>query len=198
MSGEEPVAVVAGVGPGNGAALARRFSYVGYALALIARQKANFAALENELDNARGFECDLGDDASVKSTFTRIRNELGEVDVLLYNAGSGVFADVEHITPEQFERAWRVNAYGALLCSPRGDPGHESEGRRRDYLHRGHGIPPGKYTDGRVRTGQSGSTEPRRIHGSQALARRHSRRADHRRRGGGPASNPRGDARQAG
>jgi NAD(P)-dependent dehydrogenase (short-subunit alcohol dehydrogenase family) len=28
-----------------------------------------------------------------------------------------VFADVETITPEQFEQAWRVNAYGALLCA---------------------------------------------------------------------------------
>ena len=49
--------------------------------------------------------------------FAGIRAELGPVAVLIYNAGSGVFADVEHITPEQFEQSWRVNAYGALLCA---------------------------------------------------------------------------------
>jgi NAD(P)-dependent dehydrogenase (short-subunit alcohol dehydrogenase family) len=58
---------------------------------------------------ARGFECDVGDPVSVESTFARIRSEFGEVNVLLYNAGSGVFGDVETITPDQFEQAWRIN-----------------------------------------------------------------------------------------
>jgi NAD(P)-dependent dehydrogenase (short-subunit alcohol dehydrogenase family) len=117
MSADKPVAVVAGVGPGNGAALARRFANAGYAIALLARQRSNFASLENELPGARGFECDVGDEGSVRPTFARIRNEMGQVEALLYNAGSGIFADVESITPQQFEQAWRVNAYGALLCS---------------------------------------------------------------------------------
>ena len=51
------------------------------------------------------------------AAFAAIRRDLGAVDALLYNAGSGVFADVEAVTPEQFEQAWRVNALGALLCS---------------------------------------------------------------------------------
>ena len=28
-----------------------------------------------------------------------------------------MFADIENITPEQFEQSWRVNAYGAFLCA---------------------------------------------------------------------------------
>jgi short-subunit dehydrogenase len=38
-------------------------------------------------------------------------------DTLLYNAGSGVFADVETITPNRFEQAWRVNALCSLVCA---------------------------------------------------------------------------------
>jgi hypothetical protein len=38
---------------------------------------------------------------TVESTFARIRSELGEVNALLYNAGSGVFGDVETITLNQ-------------------------------------------------------------------------------------------------
>ena len=53
----------------------------------------------------------------MKSCFAAVTAEMGEVDTLLYNAGSGVFGDVEAITPEQFEAAWRVNALGAFLCS---------------------------------------------------------------------------------
>ena len=111
------MAVVAGAGPGNGAALARRFSAAGYAVALLARNRDRLDAILVELEGARRYACDVGDAASVEKAFTDIRRDLGAVDVLLYNAGSGVFADVESITPEQFEQAWRVNALGALLCS---------------------------------------------------------------------------------
>ena len=111
------VVVVAGAGPGNGAALARRFAEEGHPVALLARDKDHASALAADVPNARGYACDVGDEASVRTCFAAISAEMGEVDTLLYNAGSGVFAGVETITPEQFEAAWRVNALGAFLCS---------------------------------------------------------------------------------
>ncbi len=117
MTEHEKVAVVAGVGPGIGAALARRFAKAGYAVAMLARNRATLDALEHQIDGARGYQCDVGSADSVAQAFASIRADLGQADVLLYNAGSGVFADVENITPEQFEASWRVNAYGALLCA---------------------------------------------------------------------------------
>ncbi len=111
------VVVVAGVGPGNGAALARRFAVDGARVAMLGRSKERADALAAEIEGAMGYACDVGDQASVKAAFAAIRDELGEVDTLLFNAGSGAFADVENITPEQFEASWRVNALGAFLCS---------------------------------------------------------------------------------
>jgi NAD(P)-dependent dehydrogenase (short-subunit alcohol dehydrogenase family) len=49
---KKPVCVVVGIGPGNGAAIARRFSAEGYAVALLARSGALSAALAGELDDA--------------------------------------------------------------------------------------------------------------------------------------------------
>ena len=119
------VAVVAGAGPGNGAALAHRFADAGYAVALLARHRA-----ATDLSDARCYECDVSIPVSVERAFVQIRAELGEVDVLLYNAGSGVFGDVVSITtPDQFEQAWRVNAYGALLCSQRVISSMKAKGR---------------------------------------------------------------------
>ena len=46
---KKPVAVVAGAGPGNGAALARRFVAAGYAIALLARNRENLDAILGEL-----------------------------------------------------------------------------------------------------------------------------------------------------
>ena len=112
-----PVCAVVGVGPGNGTALARRFAAGGYAIALLARRGALSGALATELDDARAYECDVADAVSVKNTFAHIRADLGEVDVLVYNAGSGSWGSIEEITPEAFEAAWRVNAMGALLVA---------------------------------------------------------------------------------
>lgn len=124
-----PVAVVAGAGPGNGQAIAKRFSAAGYAVALLARDAGKLESLAAEIDNARSYACDVGNEASVERAFASIKQDFGEVEALLYNAGSGVFADVEEITPDQFEAAWRVNAFGALLCSKQVIPAMKARGK---------------------------------------------------------------------
>jgi NAD(P)-dependent dehydrogenase (short-subunit alcohol dehydrogenase family) len=128
MTTPKPVAVIAGAGPGNGAALARRFTEAGYAIALLSRHPATLDPVPDDLSGARSFVCDVTDPISVDRAFASIRSDLGVIDVLLYNAGSGVFADVETITLDQFEQAWRVNAYGALLCSRQVIPGMKEKG----------------------------------------------------------------------
>jgi NAD(P)-dependent dehydrogenase (short-subunit alcohol dehydrogenase family) len=125
----EPVCAVLGIGPGNGAAFARRFARAGYKLALLARSKTLSAELERELPAARAYECDAGNALSVERAFAAVRSELGEVDVLIYNAGSGVWGNVEQITAEGFEQSWRVNALGALLASQQVIPAMKQRGR---------------------------------------------------------------------
>ena len=109
-----PVAIVAGVGPGTGAALAKRFRADGYRLALLARGIGFGTELAAEFGDARAYACDA---ASVGSAMEAVRRDLGEADVLLFNAGSGSWGDIEAITPEQFEQSWRVNALGSFLLS---------------------------------------------------------------------------------
>ena len=111
------VAAIAGVGPGNGAAIARRFAAAGYAVALLARDGDALAAFAKEIGGSRAYVCDVTAADQVAAAFTAIRADLGEPEVLVYNAGGGVFAGVQAITPEQFEAAWRVNALGGLLCA---------------------------------------------------------------------------------
>jgi NAD(P)-dependent dehydrogenase (short-subunit alcohol dehydrogenase family) len=93
MKKDELVAAAVGAGPGNGAALAWRFVEADYATAFLSRRRST-VGIESELTDTGGFECDIGDPMSVESAFARIRSQLGEVDVLLYDAGSGVFADM--------------------------------------------------------------------------------------------------------
>jgi NAD(P)-dependent dehydrogenase (short-subunit alcohol dehydrogenase family) len=113
----KPVCVVVGVGPGNGAALARRFHAEGYAVALLARSTELTSELAKELAGARAFACDVADEAAVDRTFSTIAAEMGPVEVLLYNAGSGVWGTIEEVSAKDFEQAWRVNTLGAFLAS---------------------------------------------------------------------------------
>jgi NAD(P)-dependent dehydrogenase (short-subunit alcohol dehydrogenase family) len=112
-----PVCAVVGVGPGNGAALARRFAAEGFAVALLARKTQLIEEIASTLPGAHAYACDVGDAASVDQAFACIRNDLGDVDVLVYNAGSGTWGTVEEVSAADFETSWRVNTLGAFLAS---------------------------------------------------------------------------------
>ncbi|MFZ0659574.1 MAG: SDR family NAD(P)-dependent oxidoreductase [Candidatus Binataceae bacterium] len=130
---KRPVAVVTGVGPGLGAALARRFAQ-GYAVAINARRADYLRTLKAEIQTSGGatvFEApaDIGDRAQVEAAFKLIREQLGAPDVLLYNAGSGKWGNVLEVSPEDFEATWRVNVYGAFLASREVVPAMLARGR---------------------------------------------------------------------
>lgn len=113
----KPVCVVVGIGPQNGASFARRFASEGYAVALLSRKTEYSEKLAAELDSAKAYACDVSDPSAVEAAFGAVRNDLGEVDVLVYNAGSGVWGDIEQLSPQDFEQSWRINAMGAFLAS---------------------------------------------------------------------------------
>ncbi len=112
-----PVCAIVGVGPGNGAAFGRRFAAAGYRVALLSRSLGVSEELARALPGARAFACDVTRAASVEQSFASIREELGPVDTVIYNAGSGVWGSVEELSPEDFETAWRVNTLGAVLVT---------------------------------------------------------------------------------
>jgi NAD(P)-dependent dehydrogenase (short-subunit alcohol dehydrogenase family) len=124
----KPVCAVVGVGEGNGAALAGAFAGQGMALALLARSTDFTAKLAQELGDARAYSCDVSAPASIAEAFGLIRSELGDPSTLIYNAGSGVWGDVESITLDGFESSWRVNALGALAVSQQVIPAMKSAG----------------------------------------------------------------------
>lgn len=134
MAETKQVAVVVGVGPGLGAALARRFAKQ-YAVALVARNADYLRSLAGEIRAAGGHvlevPADIGNRTQVEAAFASIRAQLGSPEVLLYNAGSGTWGTVAEITPEQYEETWRVNAYGAFLSAKAVVP---------DQIARGHGV----------------------------------------------------------
>jgi NAD(P)-dependent dehydrogenase (short-subunit alcohol dehydrogenase family) len=131
-SSGKPVAVITGVGPGLGAALARRFAAT-YAVANLARKKDYLKALGDEIRQSGAtvldLPCDVSDRAQIVDAFRTVRADLGEPEVLLYNAGSGAFGTIVDISPEQYEADWRVNAFGAFVAAKEVAPAMIARGR---------------------------------------------------------------------
>jgi NAD(P)-dependent dehydrogenase (short-subunit alcohol dehydrogenase family) len=124
----QEVCLITGVGPGTGAALARRFAE-GYRVAMIARNEERLAILEGEIDAARGFACDVSDEAALRSTFERITAEMGAPSVVLHNAVGGAFGDFLTIDPAVLERNFQVNTMALLHLARLAAPSMIEAGR---------------------------------------------------------------------
>jgi NAD(P)-dependent dehydrogenase (short-subunit alcohol dehydrogenase family) len=118
MSTSNPVALVTGVGPGTGAAIARRFAQGGYQVAMLARNHARLQALEREVASSRAYACDVTDEAQLDATIAAVRTDLGEPRVLVHNAVGGAFGNFMEIEPAVLNRNFQVNTM-ALLCLAR-------------------------------------------------------------------------------
>src|SRR5215472_5171364 len=116
----KPVAAVIGVGPGLGASLAHRFASK-YAVAINARTPDFLRTLANDIAERGGkaleIQADISKPEQVRSAFQMIRTQLGEPEVLIFNAAAGPLGNVNEVTAEQFENCMCVNALGALLCA---------------------------------------------------------------------------------
>ena len=118
----QPVCVVAGVGPGTGSALARRFAAGGYRVAMIARNAERLARLEHEIPGSKPYVWDVSDAAQVEATADRIERELGRPDALVHNAVGGAFGTFLEIDPAVLNRNFQVNM-------ARTHPQHEANDR---------------------------------------------------------------------
>jgi NAD(P)-dependent dehydrogenase (short-subunit alcohol dehydrogenase family) len=124
-----PVCAVVGIGPGNGEAFARRFAADGFAVALMARRAELTMKLAAELKDARAYACDVADEPSVEAAFAGMRSDLGDADVVIFNAGSGVWGNVEEVKAEHLERAWRINTLGLFLAARQTIPAMRQKGQ---------------------------------------------------------------------
>jgi NAD(P)-dependent dehydrogenase (short-subunit alcohol dehydrogenase family) len=104
---------VIGIGPKNGRAFATRFAEEGYAVALLSRSTDYSTGLAAEL-GGKAYACDVTDPAAIEQAFAQVREDLGDVDVLLYNAGSGQFGTFDDVPDEAFEKGWQINVRGLL------------------------------------------------------------------------------------
>ena len=111
-------AVVAGVGPGFGETLVRQFADEGYAVAALARSADYLADLEADLrdagHDALAVPTDLADPDAVEAGFAAVRDELGSVDVFVYNPSVPAPGHLFEVDDEDFDAVLDVVLRGAF------------------------------------------------------------------------------------
>lgn len=112
------IAVIAGVGPGTGASIARTFAKK-YAVALLARNPDNYNALVTEIEKAGGkaigVSTDVSSPESVEAALEKVKEFAGSdgtVNAAVFNVGGKLvrkpFLD---LTLEEFESGFAANGY---------------------------------------------------------------------------------------
>jgi len=131
--GARQTAIVFGVGPGLGWALARRFMAENMHVAAIARDKAKLNALtkSGEYQDVRPYAADVSNSEDVLRVFDSVDRDLGVPDVVVFNAGAFKKDNVLDIDPADFERCWRIGCFGGFLVG---------QAAARRMVKRGHGT----------------------------------------------------------
>lgn len=106
----KPLALVTGVGPGTGAAIARRFAEGGYRVAMLARDGERLAALEKEISDTIALPCDVADAAALERAIAAV----GNPKVVVHNAVGGAFGTYLQIEPDVLQRNFEINTMALL------------------------------------------------------------------------------------
>jgi len=130
------VAIVTGAAEGIGFAVARCLAAAGarVAIADIDAAAARRAAARITQDGgaALGVAADVADERAVQEMVRQVRDELGDAEILVNNAGIvGDTNDVQDFAIDAWDRALAVNLRGVFLCCRFVLPGMQAKGRGR-------------------------------------------------------------------
>lgn len=114
------VALVTGAGRGIGRAISLMLGAEGARVIAAARTLEEIEALSTEIRQAGGraeaLRVDLAEESSIASLFQQVRQRFGRLDVLVNNAGIGLFGRVEDFPSQDLDRLYQVNVRGTFLC----------------------------------------------------------------------------------
>jgi NAD(P)-dependent dehydrogenase (short-subunit alcohol dehydrogenase family) len=117
---QKKIALVTGGGRGIGRAIALRLAADGFAVAVAARSRAQLDEVVQEIQAAGGtalaLTCDVTRQEDVSRTVDAVRRQLGDIAVLVNNAGvSGPMGPIGVVDPQAWWAAQAVHVLGSLM-----------------------------------------------------------------------------------
>jgi NADP-dependent 3-hydroxy acid dehydrogenase YdfG len=111
-------AIVTGASSGIGEATARLLAHQRCNVVLAARREDRLNSLAAELgEGALAVPTDVTDPAACQQLVSRAVGDFGSVDILVANAGLGLYASIAEADPEDWRRMFEVNVLGVLYVT---------------------------------------------------------------------------------
>lgn len=114
-----PIALIVGAGDYIGAAIARKFAKEGFAVCMARRNGDKLAPLVAEIEGDGGtafaFSMDARNEDSTADTFARIEQEIGPLDLVIFNVGGNVRFDILDTTARVFRKVWEMACFAGFF-----------------------------------------------------------------------------------
>jgi NAD(P)-dependent dehydrogenase (short-subunit alcohol dehydrogenase family) len=120
MQLQERVALITGAGSGIGRAAAKLLAQEGAKVAALGRTKAELDSLVEEIGKQGGqaiaLEADISQPEALEQAIKQIKQQWQRLDIVFANAGvNGVWAPLEELTPEEWDKTLTINLKGTFL-----------------------------------------------------------------------------------
>jgi len=121
MRFKDKVAIVTGAAKGIGWGIAKVFAQEGAKVAMVDWDKEGGEKSAQEFQqqsyDVLFIHCDVSNEEQVKAMVQTVKDTYGRIDVLVNNAGIGVYKPVLETSSEDWDRCLSVNLKGVFLCS---------------------------------------------------------------------------------
>jgi short-subunit dehydrogenase len=125
--------IITGASSGIGQAVARELAEESANVVLASRNRKKLEALALDLVSFPGrtlvVPTDVTDRLAVEALVRKTAEQFGAVDILINNAGAGLFAPIAGGNPENMRRLFDVNFWGAINCIQAAVPYMQAQGR---------------------------------------------------------------------
>ena len=116
MDIKDKVTIVTGASYGIGNATSRLLAARGAKLVLAARSVDALKQLEKELPDSIAVPTDMRKPDDIKHMIEAAMQKYGRIDILINNAGRGMYGPVEYSQLDDFQEIIELNVYGPLLA----------------------------------------------------------------------------------
>jgi 3-oxoacyl-[acyl-carrier protein] reductase len=116
MNLKNAVALVTGGSSGIGRSAAEMLAAAGARVAITARGKGRLMEAAQAM-GAHAIEADVSKEADVQRVYREVLAKFGDLDILINNAGIGVFKPLVELPTADFERVFATNVTGAMMMA---------------------------------------------------------------------------------